>query len=32
MVKFKDNDIYALKIENVNKEYNGRYIVIIRLE
>lgn len=30
MVKFKDNDIYALKIENVNKEYNGRYIVIIK--
>lgn len=30
MVKFKKNDIYALKIENEVNEYNGRYIIIIK--
>lgn len=30
MVKFKENDIYALEIKNVNDKYNGRYIIIIK--
>lgn len=31
MVKFKENDIYALKIKNSNEKYNGRYIIIIKI-
>lgn len=30
MVKFKENDIYALEIKNISEEYNGRYIIIIK--
>lgn len=30
MVKFKENDIYALKVENIDEQYNGRYIIIIK--
>lgn len=30
MVKFKENDIYALKIKNVNSKYNGRYLILIK--
>lgn len=30
MVKFKENDIYALEIKNNKSKYNGRYIIIIK--
>lgn len=29
-LKFKENDTYALEIKNINEEYNGRYIIIIK--
>lgn len=32
MVKFKENDIYALKIKDETSEYNGRYIILIKVE
>ncbi len=30
MVKFKENDIYALKIEDELSKYNGKYIILIK--
>ena len=30
MVKFKDNDIYALKIKDKDSKYYGKYIIIIK--
>lgn len=30
MVKFKENDIYALEIKSDNLKYDGRYIIIIK--
>ena len=30
MVRFKDNDIYALKIKDKNSKYYGKYIIIIK--
>lgn len=30
MVKFKENDIYALEIKNNSEKYNGKYIIIIK--
>ena len=30
MVKFKENDIFALKIEDETSEYYGRYIILIK--
>ncbi len=29
-LKFKENDIYALEIKNINEKYDGRYIIIIK--
>lgn len=30
MIKFKENDIYALEITGAKEEYNGRYIILIK--
>lgn len=32
MVKFKENDIYAIKIENKENEYDGEYLILIKVK